>query len=163
MKGYRGARAAISSRSFDRPALQALPAERFVHADWLQARVNIDYHVEVDRHYYSVPYPLVHETLDVRLSATTVEIFQRGTRDLGPISAAITRPAHHGGRAHAEGASRASGMEPVAPSCAAAATIARRPRRSCSRFSTVVRIPSRAIDPVSDRCAWPETLTARPG
>jgi hypothetical protein len=40
---------------YDRPALQPLPAERFVHADWLRARVNIDYHVEVDRHYYSVP------------------------------------------------------------------------------------------------------------
>jgi transposase len=57
-----------------------LPAERFVHADWLTARVNIDYHVQVDHHYYSVPYPLMHALLDVRLSATTVEIFQRGTR-----------------------------------------------------------------------------------
>ena len=41
---------------------------------------NIDYHVQVDRHYYSVPYQLIHALLDVRLSATTVEIFQRGTR-----------------------------------------------------------------------------------
>ncbi len=86
MKGYGGRTRRDLFEQFDRPALQALPAERFVHADWLQARVNIDYHVEVDRHYYSVPYPLVHETLDVRLSATTVEIFQRGTRDLGPCA-----------------------------------------------------------------------------
>jgi transposase len=57
-----------------------LPAERFVHAEWLQARVNIDYHIDIDRHYYSVPYPLVHQMVDVRRSAATVEIFQRGTR-----------------------------------------------------------------------------------
>lgn len=80
MKGYGGRSRRDLFEHFDRPALQALPAERFIHADWLQARVNIDYHVEIERHYYSVPYPLVHEVLDVRLSATTVEIFQRGTR-----------------------------------------------------------------------------------
>ena len=80
MKGYGGRTRRDLFEQFDRPALQPLPTERFVHADWLQARVNIDYHVEIDRHYYSVPYPLIHEHLDVRLSATTVEIFQRGTR-----------------------------------------------------------------------------------
>jgi transposase len=80
MKGYRGRTRRDLYEHFDRPALQALPAERFVHADWLRARLNIDYHLEVDHHYYSAPYPLVHEVLDVRLSATTVEIFQRGSR-----------------------------------------------------------------------------------
>jgi transposase len=80
MKGYGGRTRRNLFEQFDRPALQALPAERFVHADWLQARLNIDYHLEIDHHYYSAPYPLVHERLDVRLSATTVEIFQRGTR-----------------------------------------------------------------------------------
>jgi transposase len=80
MKGYGGRTRRDLFAHFDRPALQALPAERFVHAEWLQARVNIDYHVDIAHHYYSTPYPLVHELLDVRLSATTVEIFQRGTR-----------------------------------------------------------------------------------
>ena len=81
MKGYGGRLAARALRAVTiGPALQPLPAERFVYADWLKARVNIDYHVEVDRHYYSVPYPLIHEHVDVRLSATTVEIFQRGQR-----------------------------------------------------------------------------------
>lgn len=80
MKGYGGRSRGALFEEFDRPALQALPAERFVHGDWLRARVNIDYHVEVDRHFYSVPHPLVHATLDVRLSAATVEIFQRGAR-----------------------------------------------------------------------------------
>ena len=59
-EGLRRALAARSLRALRSPALQPLPAERFVHADWLQARVNIDYHVEVERHIYSVPYPLVH-------------------------------------------------------------------------------------------------------
>src|SRR6266852_3649833 len=64
----------------DRPALQPLPAERYVMAEWKTVRVNIDYHVEVDRHYYSVPYPLVGEELEARSTAHTVEIFHRGKR-----------------------------------------------------------------------------------
>ena len=80
MRGYGGLSRRALFEQYDRPALQPLPADRFVHADWLHVRVNIDYHVEVDHHYYSVPHPLIHAQLDVRLSAATVEIFQRGTR-----------------------------------------------------------------------------------
>ena len=64
----------------DRPALRPLPAERYVFAQWKKARVNIDYHVEVDRHYYSVPHALVGRQLDVRLTATTVECLYRSQR-----------------------------------------------------------------------------------
>jgi transposase len=82
----------------DRPALRALPAERFVHAEWKHARVNIDYHVELERHYYSVPYPLVHERVELRFTALTVEIFHRGQRVAShPRSAKpghTTDPAH---------------------------------------------------------------------
>lgn len=80
MKGYGGRSRRELFDQFDRPALQPLPAERFVHAEWLQARVNIDYHIEVQRHYYSVPHALIHETVDVRLSGTTLDVFHRGTR-----------------------------------------------------------------------------------
>ena len=80
MKGYGGLSRRDLFARFDRPALQPLPLDRFVYADWLQARVNIDYHLDVEHHFYSVPHPLLHERLDVRLSATTVEIFHRGTR-----------------------------------------------------------------------------------
>lgn len=66
--------------SLDRPALQPLPVEAYEFADWKKARVNIDYHVEVERHYYSVPYPLVGQQVEVRLAARTVEIFHRGQR-----------------------------------------------------------------------------------
>ncbi|HEY7187672.1 MAG TPA: IS21 family transposase [Vicinamibacterales bacterium] len=80
MKGYGGLSRRDLFERFDRPALRPLPGERFVYTEWRQVRVNIDYHVEVDHHLYSVPYRLIHQTLDVRLSATTVEVFQRGTR-----------------------------------------------------------------------------------
>lgn len=66
--------------ALDRPALQPLPATRYVYAEWKKARVNIDYHVEVDRHYYSVPYSLVKQELDVRYTAHTVECFFRHQR-----------------------------------------------------------------------------------
>src|SRR5690242_348548 len=64
----------------DRPALQPLPPERYQLADWKSVRANIDYHVEIDRHYYSVPYQLIGQLLEARFTATTVEIFHRGVR-----------------------------------------------------------------------------------
>jgi transposase len=64
----------------DRPALTPLPATRYEFATWKRARVNIDYHVEVDRHYYSVPYTLACDVVDVRVSATTVEVYSKNRR-----------------------------------------------------------------------------------
>jgi transposase len=64
----------------DRPALKPLPLEPYVYAEWKKARVHIDYHLEVDGHYYSVPFQLVKRQLDVRCTATTVEVFNRGKR-----------------------------------------------------------------------------------
>jgi transposase len=66
--------------SLDRPALRPLPAQPYEYAEWKLVRVNIDYHVEVDGHYYSVPYSLVKQQLEVRLSAQVVEIFHKGKR-----------------------------------------------------------------------------------
>ena len=64
----------------DRPALRPLPAERYVLAHWKTVRANIDYHVEVEHHYYSVPFQLVSQEMEARYTSTTVEIFHRGTR-----------------------------------------------------------------------------------
>jgi transposase len=64
----------------DRPALRPLPATRYEFATWRKARVNIDYHIAADRHYYSVPYQLARQQVDVRLSAATVEIFRNSAR-----------------------------------------------------------------------------------
>jgi len=65
---------------FDRPQAQALPDKPYEYAEWRVAKVNIDYHIEVERHYYSVPFQLLREKLDVRLTATTVEAFVKGGR-----------------------------------------------------------------------------------
>ena len=64
----------------DRPALQPLPGERYSYGEWKTARVNIDYHIEFDRHWYSVPYQLTQREVEIRASASTVEIFHRGER-----------------------------------------------------------------------------------
>jgi transposase len=66
--------------ALDQPALRPLPVKSFEFAEWKKARVNIDYHIEVERHYYSVPYQLLKQQLDVRLSATTVECFHKSKR-----------------------------------------------------------------------------------
>ena len=64
----------------DRPALLPLPAEGWVYAEWIKCRVAPDYHVQVDDHFYSVPHRLLKEEVQVRLTATTVEIFHRTGR-----------------------------------------------------------------------------------
>jgi len=64
----------------DRPALRALPATPYEYAEWRKARVNIDYHVAVEKSYYSVPYQLVRRQLDVRITARTIECLHRGKR-----------------------------------------------------------------------------------
>jgi transposase len=66
--------------SVDKPAMKPLPTHPFEYSEWKKARVNIDYHVEVDHHYYSVPYHFVREQVDVRLTATSVEVLFKGRR-----------------------------------------------------------------------------------
>lgn len=66
--------------SLDRPALKPLPAQAYEYAEWKHARVNIDYHVEVQGHYYSVPYTLIKQQLDVRVTERVVELFHKGKR-----------------------------------------------------------------------------------
>ena len=74
-----GSRATLFAQ-LDRPALKPLPATRYEFGKWKTARVNIDYHIEVERHYYSVPYALVHQNVDARLTVDTLEILHRGMR-----------------------------------------------------------------------------------
>ena len=66
--------------TLDRPALRPLPATPYTFAEWKRARVNIDYHVVLAGHYYSVPYQLVHQEVELRFSATVVEILHGGQR-----------------------------------------------------------------------------------
>ena len=92
----------------DRPALRPLPADRYVLAQWKRCRVNIDYHVLVERHAYSVPFQLLRQQVEVRYTTATVEVFFKGRRvtshprryDGQPSTVAEHMPSAH--RAHAE-------------------------------------------------------------
>lgn len=94
----------------DAPALRPLPAIAYEFATWRRAKVNIDYHIEVrsDRHYYSVPYTLVGQSVEVRTSARTVEVFRSNRRVASHVrvhaAGFSTDPAHmpESHRRHAE-------------------------------------------------------------
>lgn len=85
--------------TLERPALGPLPATRYEYATWKKARVNIDYHVSVEAHAYSVPYTLVRQQVDVRLTPTTIEILHGGRRVAGHVRSSVrgrftTDPTH---------------------------------------------------------------------
>jgi len=92
--------------TLERPALKPLPAQPFEYAEWKQVRVHIDYHVALDGHYYSVPYPLIKQQLQARISAHTVELFHRGQRVAShrrsPLKGRHTTVSEHMPRAHRE-------------------------------------------------------------
>jgi len=77
-----------------------------VYATWKKVRVHIDYHVELDGHYYSVPYALVKQQLDARLSERTVEVFHQGQRVAShvrsPLKGRHTTTPEHMPKAHRE-------------------------------------------------------------
>lgn len=94
--------------ALDRPALKPLPESRYELARWKVCRVNIDYHVEVERHFYSVPYQLVHARVESRHTSSIVEVYHKGRRvashvrryDHKPSTFPEHMPSSH--RAHAE-------------------------------------------------------------
>ncbi|WP_423868437.1 IS21 family transposase [Bradyrhizobium sp.] len=64
----------------DRSALKPLPTAPYVYAEWKQCKAGLDYHVEVEKHYYSVPHALLRETLWARITGRTIELFHQGNR-----------------------------------------------------------------------------------
>ena len=66
--------------SLDAPVLRELPQTRYEYATWKKARVHIDYHVEIEGHYYSVPYQLARQQIEVRLSEHSIECYLKGKR-----------------------------------------------------------------------------------
>jgi transposase len=86
-------------QSLDRPALQPLPRVPYEYAQWKKARANIDYHLDVLGHYYSVPHSLARQTVEVRISRQTVEVFHDGRRVAAHVRSRrkggyTTEPAH---------------------------------------------------------------------
>jgi transposase len=92
----------------DRPGLKPLPAARYEVSQWARCRVNIDYHVEVAGHLYSVPYQLIGQLLEARYTSTIVEVYHKGQRldsyprryERGATTRSEHMPSSH--RAHAE-------------------------------------------------------------
>ena len=78
--------------SMDRPALNPLPSQPYQFAEWKKATVNVDYHIEVHRHYYSVPHALIKKKIDVRITNNTIECFYKSKRVASHIRS------HHKGR-----------------------------------------------------------------
>jgi hypothetical protein len=64
----------------DKPALKPLPVAPYVYAEWKKCRAGLDYHIAIDKHYYSVPHQLVRKELWARITARTVEVFHVGQR-----------------------------------------------------------------------------------
>src|SRR5260370_24805566 len=75
------------------PVLAPLPDADYQFAEWRVARVSLDYHVEIDGFFYSVPHSLIREQVDVRATIRTIELFHRGVR----VAAHQRR---YGGRRH---------------------------------------------------------------
>jgi transposase len=64
----------------EKPALKPLPPERFIIASWIKAKVHIDYHVAVEKTYYSVPYTLIGRVVDIQHTRSVVEVYHKGRR-----------------------------------------------------------------------------------
>ena len=77
--------------TIDRPALKVLPAEPYVYAEWKLCKLGLDYHVEIDQHYYSAPHRLIRERIEARITDATVEIFHKGTWVASHVRSAIKR------------------------------------------------------------------------
>lgn len=99
MRVYRESRRQLFDR-IERTTLLPLPAARFECGLWkLNATVNIDYHIDYEGHYYSVPHALVHEKVDVRATGLTIEIYMRGQRVTSHVRSYVrgkhtTKPEH---------------------------------------------------------------------
>ena len=139
--------------TLERSALRPLPTQPYELALWRKARVHLDYHIQVDDHYYSVPYPLLRQEIEVRLTEAILEVFHQGERVASHLRCRrkcgfTTLPEHMppGHRAFAERDTGGCWRK--------RAGSARRPR-SCSGNSVPpVPTPPRATAPASGSSAW---------
>lgn len=95
LKGSRS----VLYETLEKSLLKPLPEKRFECGYWKRLQVNIDYHVELEKNYYSIPFQLVKEKVDVRYSVSIVEIFHKGKRVTSHLKAkgqgkTITNPEH---------------------------------------------------------------------
>jgi transposase len=88
----------------DQPALKALPNRTYIYRDFKDCKVNIDYHIQLEGDYYSVPYQLAGEVVNARYTSTTVEIYHKDKRVAmharGPGKGVAATQAEHMASAH---------------------------------------------------------------
>jgi transposase len=93
--------------TFERPVLKPLPEKRYEFAAWARPKLNIDYHVEYEHHFYSAPHALIHQRLDLRATGETIELFLKGRRVASHVRSYVrgkytTDPAHRPERHRAQ-------------------------------------------------------------
>ena len=71
---------AKGAAKIEQSTLKPLPVEPYEFAAWKEVRVGLDYHVDIEKHYYSAPHQLLRQELWVRMTARTVEVFHKGKR-----------------------------------------------------------------------------------
>ncbi len=130
----------------ERPALRPLPIQAFDDESWRVAKVHPDYHIEVDHHYYSVPFRLVGERVDVRVTATLVECFHDHLRVASHPR--LTRDVYHTVPEHMPPAHRAM-------------TLDWNPDYFRQRAAAIGPDTARLIDMILDRAVVPEQVFRR--
>jgi transposase len=113
MRGWGTSRRALFEQ-LDKPALGSLPPLAYEYAEWKRCRVGLDYHVEIAKHYYSVPHQLLRQEVEARITAATIEIFHRGKRGCQPSPKPAPASADHYPRAHAQRPPAVSRLDPRA-------------------------------------------------
>ena len=143
--------AAMGASNYDSPKLGELPDQPYVFARWKRCRVAPDYHVEIDGHWYSTPYRLIRELVDVRIADKTVEIFHKGQR-ITSHARAPNRRGHTTIADHMPSAHRRYGKWTPGGLIAAGERIG----PSTAKLSSLPDlIPSKAFAPASASCRWP--------
>ena len=155
MTRHLGASRRALFEELERSALKPLPAEPYVYAEWKQCRVGLDYHVEVEKHYYSVPHTLLREKMWARITARTVEVFHRGKRVAAHVRSSSNRK-HTTVREHMPSSHRRyADWTPERHHGGRPARSAARPRRWSRSSCASARTPSRASAPASASCGSP--------
>lgn len=93
----------------DKPALHPLPRDRYQYAVWKQAKVNIDYHVAFEKHFYSVPHTYIKDLITLRITSTTIEGYHNNQRIASHVRS--FRPGHTTIKDHMPKAHQAHAVE----------------------------------------------------
>jgi len=97
--------------AIDAPALHALPLQRYEMAQFKTVKAHIDYHVEAERHRFSVPHVLVGQDLKARVTVAHGRIAAPWPAGRQPGKEKLRRRLYHGGCTHAGSAPCAHGVD----------------------------------------------------